>query len=100
MADAGLDAHDFSAFSSIDGSTEFPARELTFMTLSSYAALSFASRSSINLSNGLLLAYCLKRLAYRERGNTTCNFPLWSVALANTGSTSKGSSTIRITLLF
>lgn len=43
MADAGLDAHDFSAFSSIDGSTEFPARELTFMTLSSDAALSFAS---------------------------------------------------------
>ena len=54
---------------------------------------------SINLSNGLLRAYGLKRLAYRERGNTTCNFPLWSVALANTGSTSKGSSTIRITFL-
>jgi len=44
-------------------------------------------------------AYSLETLAYRDRGNTTCNFPLWSVALAKTGSTSKGSSTIRITLV-
>ena len=44
-------------------------------------------------------AYSLETLAYRDRGNTTCNFPLWSVALAKPGSTSKGSSTIRITLV-
>ena len=40
-----------------------------------------------------------KRLAYRERGNTTCNVPPLSIALADTGSTSKGISTIRITLV-
>ena len=31
---------------------------------------------------------------YRERGKPICNVPPWSVALANTGSTSKGTSTI------
>ncbi|MFZ1052963.1 MAG: hypothetical protein WAN41_19935, partial [Candidatus Sulfotelmatobacter sp.] len=69
------------------------------MTFSSDAVESFCAKVPINLSNSLWRAYCLEGLAYRERGNTTCNFPLWSVALANTGSTSKGSSTIRITFV-
>src|SRR5208282_1667637 len=54
------------------------------------------AKVSINLLNSLSRAYCLKRLAYRERGNTTCNVPLWIVALADAGSTSKGSSTMRL----
>ena len=40
-----------------------------------------------------------EKLGYRERGNMTRKVPLSSVALASTGSISKGSSTIRITFL-